>query len=221
MKRLTAAICFSVFCLTLSASSAEDSTSFAGTWIQDMKESDDAPRPVTNLGAPTNAEGGMGGMGGGFLGGMGGGFPGGMGGGFPGGIGGGFPKSKADQPPREPAPLVIEQTESEIQIKNVVKGMGGADTPIVDTFKLDGKELVEMIPVPNAPKPLQRKTKVSLKKNKLQIKQTTATSQGDNEYKRDYSLSKDGKKLTLNIKTTIGMGLMVMQTEQKLVFNRQ
>jgi hypothetical protein len=210
MKQLTAIICFSVLCLAFSASAAEDPAGFSGTWIQDMKESDATPHPIMDLGAPTNVEGGMGG-----------GFPGGMGGGFPGGMGGGFPGGKPGQPAAEPAPLVIQQTESEIQIKNMVKGMGGADTPIVESYKLDGKELVEMVPAPNSPKPLKRTTKVSLKKNKFQVKQTTATPQGDNEIKRDYSLSKDGKKLTLNIKTTIGMGLVVMQTVQKLVYNRQ
>ena len=109
-----------------------------------------------------------------------------------------------------------------MRIPTVVKGMGGSpDTPVVERFKFDEKDLVEMVPVPNSPKPLKRTTKVSFSKNKIQVKQTTATSQGDNEYKRTYSLSKDGKQLTLNIKTTIAMGLQVMQTEQKLVYNRQ
>lgn len=211
MKQRAAFIGFCVLFLASGALAADEPANFSGTWIQNMKESDPAPVPIRNLGAPTNVER----MGGGFPGGMGG------GGGFPGGMGGGLPGSKPNQPPAEPAPLVIEQTENEIQIKSTAKGMGGADTPITESHKLDGKDLVEMVPYPNSPDPVKRTTKVSLKKNKLQIKQTTATPQGDNEIKKDYSLSKDGKKLTLNVKTTMGMGLMVMQTEQKMVYYRQ
>jgi hypothetical protein len=221
MKRLMAVICFSVLCLVISASAAEDPAGLSGTWIQDMKASEAAPHAITNLGAPTNAEGGMGG---GFGGGMGGGFGGGMGGmggGFPGGMGGGPPGSKQGQPAAEPGLLVLQQSESEMQIKNIAKGVGGAaDTSVVESYKLDGKEVVEMIPVPNS-KPLKQTTRVSLKKNKLQVKKTIAAPQGDQEIKRDYSLSKDGKQLTLEIKTTTGMGLTVMQMEQKLVYNRQ
>ena len=223
MKQFAAVIGLCVLCLAYNAFAAEAEAGFSGTWIPNMKESDPAPVPITNLGAdPGGMRGGMGGgMGGGFPGGMGGGFPGGTGGGFPGGTGGGFPKSKPAQQPAEPSPLVIQQTAGEIQIKSVVKGMGGAETPIVERFKLDGKEVEEMVPVPNSPNPLKRKTKVSLKKNKLQVKQVTATAQGNNETRRNYELSKDGKKLTLNIKTSMGMGMMVMQTQQKLVYYRQ
>jgi hypothetical protein len=223
MKQLMVVICFSVVCLVFSASAAEDPAGLSGTWIQDMKASDAAPRPITNLNAPTNAEGGMGGgFGGGMGGGMGGGFPGGMGGGLPGGMGGGLPGSKQGQPAPEPGLLVLQQRESEMQIKNIAKGVGGAaDTSVVESYKLDGKEVVEMVPIPNSPKPLKQTTKVSLKKNKLQVKKTIAAPQGDQEIKRDYSLSKDGKQLTLEIKTTTGMGLTVMQMEQKLIYNRQ
>ncbi len=220
MKRLIVIICFFVLCMALIAVAAEKPANFSGTWIQDMKESDPAPRSIRNLGQTANVEGG-GGFGGGMggMGGMGGGMGGGFGGGFP---GGGFPKSKAGQPAPEPPPLVLEQDENELRIPTVVKGIGGSpDTQAVERFKFDGKEVVEMIPVPNADKPLKRTTKVSFSKNKIQVKQTTATSQGNNEYRRTYSLSKDGKELTLNIKTQIAMGLQVMQTEQKLVYKRQ
>ena len=80
--------------------------------------------------------------------------------------------------------------------------------------------------------PVKRITQVSLKKNKLQVKQKTKNPAGDNETKKEYSLSKDGKQLTLFTKTTTvipapvipNMGPMaatVMQTEQKQIYNKQ
>lgn len=226
MKILSAVICFSVLCLTFYASAADDSVNFSGTWILDSKESDPFPRPVMSLGAEPGRGGG--GMPGGPGGGMGG--PGGGGFGGP-GSGGRGPGGQPSQP-SEPPPLVIKQTESEIEIASTTKGMGGKDFPINEKFKLDGKDMEDMVPVMGSQNPVKRITQVSLKKNKLQVKQKTKNPAGDNETKKEYSLSKDGKQLTLFTKTTtvipapvmpnVGpMAATVMQTEQKQIYNKQ
>jgi hypothetical protein len=226
MKILSAVICFSILCLTFYASAADDAVNFSGTWVLDSKESDPFPRPVMSLGAePGRGGGGMpGGPGGG------GGMPGGPGGG--GGFGsGGVPGGKPSQP-SEPPPLVIKQTESEIEIASTTKGMGGKDFPLTENFKLDGKDMEDMVPVVGSQTPVKRITQVSLKKNKLQVKQKTKNPAGDNETKKEYSLSKDGKQLTLFTKSTMvmpaprmpnmaPMPATVMQTEQKQIYNKQ
>jgi hypothetical protein len=229
MKILSAVICFSVLCLTFYASAADDAVNFSGTWVLDSKESDPFPRPVMSLGAEPGRGGG--GMPGGPGGGGGFGGPGGGGGfGGPGG-GGGVPGGKPVQP-SEPPPLVIKQTESEIEIAGTTKGMGGKDFPINEKFKLDGKDMEDMVPVMGSQNTVKRITQVSLKKNKLQVKQKTKNPAGDNETKKEYSLSKDGKQLTLFTKTTtvipapvmpnVGpMAATVMQTEQKQIYNKQ
>ncbi|NLV32238.1 MAG: hypothetical protein GXY47_13915 [Acidobacteria bacterium] len=207
-----------VCCLAFGVFAADGVGDFSGTWILDGKKSDPAPKFIANLGAPGSADrggggfgGGMGGMGGG-MGGMGGGM-GGMGGGFPGGFPG--PKSKAPEAPAEPPPLVIEQTAGSIRVTNTVNGR-----PIIENFPLDGEEKVEMVPVPNSEQQGKKKTKVSLKKNKLKIQEVTETAATRNEIKKEFELSDGGKTLTLKIKTTNQMGMMVNQTEQKLVYHK-
>ncbi len=203
-----------VSCLAISVSAADNAGDFSGTWILDGKKSDAAPRFIADLGAPGSADrggGGMGGMGGG-MGGMGGGM-GGMGGGFP----GGFPKPKSKTPaaPVEPPPLVIEQAADSIRITNTVNGK-----PIVENFPLDGKEKVEAVPVPNSDQQGKKKTKVSLKGNKFKVQEVTETGAARNELKKEFELSDEGKTLTLKIKTMNQMGMMVNQTEQKLVYHK-
>ncbi|MBN2337063.1 MAG: hypothetical protein JXP48_00870 [Acidobacteria bacterium] len=195
---------------------ADSEGDFSGTWILDGKKSDPAPRFIANLGAPGSADrgggmGGMGGMGGG-MGGMGGGM-GGMGGGFPGGFPG--PKSKAPEAPGEPPPLIIEQAAGSIRITNTVNGR-----PIIENFPLDVEERVEMVPVPNSEQQGKKKTKVSLKENKFKVQEVTETASTRNEIKKEFKLSDGGKTLTLKIKTTNQMGMVVNQTEQKLVYHK-
>ena len=143
----------------------------------------------------------------------------------------GGPGGKPAQP-SEPPPLVIKQTESEIEIASTTKGMGGKDFPLIEKFKLDGKDMEDMVPAMGSQNSVKRITQVSLKKNKLQVKQKTKNPAGDNETKKEYSLSKDGKQLTLFTKTTtvipapvmpnVGpMAATVMQTEQKQIYNKQ
>jgi hypothetical protein len=135
-----------------------------------------------------------------------------MGGGMPGGKGGG-----GAQPSQQTAPLVIQQTENEMHISNTVKGMDGKDIPMAEHYKLDGKEVVAMVPVPNSPNQVKITTKATSKKSKLQIRQTTISPQGNSESKKEYTMSKDGKTLTLEIMTT----MLTFQSIQKLVYNRR
>ena len=247
MKILSAVICFSILCLTFYASAADDPVSFSGTWVLDSKESDLAPRPVMSLGAEVAGRGGGGGMGGpgggggmggpgggGDMGGPGGGGVGGPGGGGFGGPGGRGGGARGGQPsqPSEPPPLVIKQTESEIEIASITRGMGGKDFPVNEKYKLDGKDIEEMVPVMGSKNPVKRITQVSLKKNKLQVKQKTKNPIGDGETKKEYSLSKDGKQLTVFTKITTvmpapnmpnmpPMPATVFQTEQKQIYNKQ
>ena len=221
MKFLCPMVCFSVLCLVFIASAADDPENFSGTWILDSKKSDPSPIPIRSLGAEPGGRGG--GMGGGGFG-----APG--GGGF-GGPGGGARGGQPSQP-SEPPPLVIKQTESEIEIARTMKGMDGKDFPLVENLKLDGKDMEDTVPAMGSQNPVKRITQVSLKKNKLQVKQKTKNPTGDSDTKREYSLSKDGRQLTLSTKTTTvmiaprmpnmaPMPATVLQTEQKQIYNKQ
>ncbi len=216
MKQLAALVGLTIICACLNTWAIEEQASFSGTWNQDVKKSDASPRPVMDMAAPPVGDVSMGG-------GMRGGFPGGgyPGGGYPGGgmggPGGSMPSAKAPQSPQQPAPMVIQQSESEMHISSSMMGMDGKEMPMVESYKLDEKELVEMIPVPNSADKFKRTTKATLKKNKFKVRIAIYTPQGTNETNREYSLSKDGKTLTLEISTSMGM----FRTIQKLVYNRQ
>ena len=211
MKRLAAIVGLIILCSCLNMWAAEEQVGFSGTWILDSKKSDAFPRPVMDMAAPPVGDVSMGG-----------GFPGGgFGGGFPGGgmggPGGGMPGAKAPQPPPEPAPMIIQQNESEMQISSTMRGMNGKEMPILESYKLDGKELVAMIPVPNSSDKLKQTTKATLKKNKFKVRMATSSPKGTNETVKEYTLSKDSKTLTLEISTSMGM----FRTIQKLVYNKQ
>lgn len=221
MKRLATIVGFTILCMYLNTWAAEEPGSFSGTWILDSKKSDAFPRPIMDMGSPVGDVS----RGGGFGGGMGGGMPpgggmggpgggmGGPGGGMPGGAGGG----RGPQAPQQPVPVVIQQTESEMHITSTMKGMDGKEIPIIENYKLDGKELVEMVPVPNSADKFKKTTKATLKKNKFQVRIATSTPQGLSETNKEYSLSKDGKTLTLEISTSMSM----FRSIQKLVYNKQ
>lgn len=217
MKQSILLACLVVLSFAFSGYAANASVDFSGEWLLDDQKSDPMPIPIRDLGAPgPGGGGGMMGGGGGMMGG-GGGMMGG-GGGFPGGgfPGGGFPGAK---PPADnkPVPMVIRQSGTDIQITTTVNGQ-----PIIETYSYNGKEVVESVPpAPNSQDPGKKKTKATLKKNSLSIQQNTQYSQTENGFKKDYSLSSDGKTLTVKIKTTNRFGMMVNQTQQKLVYNKQ
>jgi hypothetical protein len=146
-------------------------------------------------------------------GGMGGPMPGGMGGPMPGGMGG--PTPGGMQLPPEP-PLIIEQTESEVRIKRTMFE-NGKQTPVIVSYKFSEQERVEMIPVPNSPNPVKVVTKLSWKRDKFQVRTTAHLPKGKNEMRRKYSISKDGKVLTVETSNVTSMGEMV----QKQVYSKQ
>lgn len=222
MKRLLMVFCLGTLCLALNAWAEDENADFSGTWILNAEESDAGPRMVRDLGATTGGGGGMGGgMGGPPMGGMGGmggppmGGMGGMGGPPMGGrgFGGAMPKI-------EPAPLVIKQTGDEFHIVsgNIINGQPNLTEEV---YKLDGEEKIQELPIEGSEDVIKYATKVELKNNKFKIRSKRASPQGTNEVKKEYELSKDGKVLTIKSKTTNQSGHMVMQTEQKQVYDRQ
>jgi hypothetical protein len=226
MKRLAAIVGFSIFCLWMNVWAADEPVSFSGTYIIDNAKSDAVARMVMgpgNSGVGDVSRGG-GGFGGGFGGGMpGGGFGGGMpGGGMPGGgMGGpgGAGAGKGPQAPQNPSPLTIEQTESEMKITSIMKGMDGKEAPIIENYTLDEKKLEEMVQAPFSTEKVKKTTKAKLKKNKFRVDIVTAgvPPQPQTSLKKEYELSKDGKTLTLEVSNDMGM----FQSIQKLVYNKQ
>jgi hypothetical protein len=231
MKRLTVFISLTVLCISLYAWSEEDPAGFSGTWILDSTKSDPFPRPLMSLGSVGNT-GGWGtsassapaggaavAMGGGSMGGRGGGMPpGGMGGGMPsGGASGGTASAgKGPQAPAQNLPMVIKQAESELQIINTMN-MNGKEVTVPSTYKCDGSEQVSTMPAPNSPDPVKVITKTACKKDKIQIRTTTMYPNNKMEVKRTFSLSREGKVLTIKSETSSAM----MQTVQDQVYNRQ
>jgi hypothetical protein len=233
MKRVAMLAGIFVICVNLCAWAADDPANFSGTWILDSKNSDPFPHPIRDLGAPGMVvmPGGMGGgmpggMGGGMPGGMGGGMPGGMGGGMPGGMGGGIPGGgmpgtmpgggAGGMKMAEPKPLVIQQNGSEVQISQTMI-MNDKEIPMAEKYKLDGSEDVKMMPVPNIQEPVKVVTTATLKKNKIKTRRTTYIPKNKGDLKKEYSLSKDGKTLTVNTTNTTIYGDLV----QKQIYHKQ
>ena len=123
-------------------------------------------------------------------------------------------------PKIEPAPLVIKQTDDEIQIVsgNIINGQPDLTE---EAYKLDGEEKVHEMPIEGSEDVIKYATKVELKKNKFKIRSKRSAPASSNEVKKEYEISKDGQVLTLKSKTTNQSGHMVMQTEQKQVYDRQ
>ena len=90
-----------------------------------------------------------------------------------------------------------------------------------EAYKLDGKEKVQVLQIPNSEDTIKMTTKVELKKNKFKIDSKSQSPSTTNQVKKELSLSKDGRVLTIKTKTTNQTGHMVMQTEQKQVYDRQ
>jgi len=221
MKRAAAVVGFALLCLYGTAWAAEQQISFSGTWILDSKNSDPFPHPVAGLsGYGVDMSGGDIAGGGGMGGGMRGGPQGDMGAGVPGGgMGRGMPGfgGRGPQTPTENFPLVIQQTDTEIQFSRIVK-VNGADTTVLDKYKFDGSENVSMMRIPNLPDPVKTSTKATLKKNRFVIHMTTFYPQGKGETTRELTLSKDGKTLT---QTTQNNNARGQQFVQKQVYHKQ
>jgi hypothetical protein len=225
MKRLVFVVGLTVLFLALNVLAADQAGGIFGTWILNVEKSDPAPIPITNLGAPGLSSSGAGGMRGG--GGMGPGMGGGRGGPMPGGPmpGGEMPGGRgrgagSAQKAKANLPLIIVQLENQIRIARTVM-MNGKETNVIEVYQPDGKEKVETFEVPNAKEPVKTMTKATLKKNKLEIRSVTPNPQGKYEVKKEYSISKDGKVLTVKTTTRNQMGLNVFDTVQKQFYEKQ
>jgi hypothetical protein len=244
MKRLMIALMLVVLCFSLCLLSADKPLSLSGTYVQDVKNSDPFPKYSSAGGFGGGGFGGGGFGGGGFGGGMGGpgmggpgmggpgmGGPGmggpGMGGPGMGGPGGG--SGKKGDPNSQPSMvtmetrLTIQQTDKEIQLSTVIAANGQPGPPIIETFSLDGAEKVEMQKNPNSAAQTKQVTKAKLKKDKLEVSTSTTYPPSPQynasmtmEMKREYSLSKDGKTLTVKM----SMGGM-MPWSQKLIYVKE
>jgi len=211
MKRLAAIIGFAVLCLNSTIWAAEQPVNLAGRWILDVKHSDPFPHPLQNLGAPQmgGSEGNVN-AGGGGMGStpssrdFGGGMPGGrMGGGMPGGGSGRGPQSTAQN-----APMIIDQSESELRISRTGMVMG-KEVPVAENYILDGAEHAQTTQIPGSPDPVKVVTSAKLKKNSLLVRITTYSPKNKGEIKKEFSLSKDGNTLTVRSSNMTPMGEMI------------
>ncbi len=218
MKRVAAAVFFAVIFLAFIAQAA-DELGLSGTWILDKDKSDPFPRSLmagnaSGVGDVSMGGRGMGGMGGG-MGGMGGGM-GGMGGGARGRGGMGGPGAFT------PPPLTIEQNGNEVKLITKMQVNGKDMPPFTETFVCDGKQHEEVVATPGSPDKGKQTTKATLKKDKFVVERVNYSPPSANGSmqtltKRTYTLSKDGKTMTLETTTQSTF----MSNIQKQVYNRQ
>jgi hypothetical protein len=217
MRKWVAAAILILSCLVLYAWAEEQSVNLAGSWILDQAKSDPFPRSQramndSGVGDVSRGGGGTRGGGGGTRGGGGGG--GGMSGGSGSGMGSGSGRGpSAGGPGGEPVPLIIEQNGNEIKINNGL---------MAESLTCDGKQREKVTPIPNSSIKIKEQTKAAFKKHKLIVENIsfTPTDQGQPMQtltKRTYSLSEDGKTMTLETSAEN----MMMSTIQKQIYNRQ
>jgi len=211
-------------------SAAEKTSNLSGTWILDRTQSDSGqPRqgrraggfPGGILGFPGGGYPGGGYPGGGY---PGGGYPGGgyPGTGYPGSRGaGGYPGDGSDGEgmPRgqmQNLTLQIVQTENEVQTTRNFT-VNGKEQTITQKFALDGSQNTN----PSSNGRGEFVSTSTWKNNKLTNlgTQTVALQEQSNDttLREEYSLSKDGKVLTIKTTRTTQRG----STNSKQVFNRQ
>jgi hypothetical protein len=207
MKRLVVVVCFAVLALSAAVWAADQQADLSGTWQQNAALSDAAPKNIdTSLTAGGGGGGGMGGGGGRGGGGGMGGFGGGMG-----GPGGGFGRGGPQGQPNKT--FIFKQTANEMQITN--KGARNGQDEI-ESFKLDEKEKRESIDTFGGKK-VTRVTKFKLGKDNFTVTTKTPSAFGNAEtVKREFTLSKDGKTMTLKIEKK-----GTVPTLQKLVYNKE
>jgi hypothetical protein len=179
-------------CVTWAVGKDQKKVSFSGIWI--LAKSKVVQAPVGQMGGRGMGRGG--GRGGG---GRGGGIPGGgyPGGGRSGGGRGGNDPGEASQ--MTDSDLVIDHTETELKVTHKVSNAGGGEPEFVQIFKLDGSESVNPVPTGSG----ELRTRTSWDKGKL-VTLGTQQPSGSNDaarldivVKQEFSLSKDGKTLTV------------------------
>ena len=111
---------------------------------------------------------------------------------------------------------MITQTGTEIKIISTLK-VNEKNLPNVEDYKLDGEEHEMTIPF-GTDAESKRKTKAKLDKNKIAIEITTYNPLGRKfQTNKEFSLSKDGKTLTLKVSTQSPFLL----TSEKRVYDKQ
>jgi hypothetical protein len=203
MKRLAVFLFIAALLLALNVWAADQkAVDFKGVYILDAARSDAAPK---------GGGGGMGGFGGGMggFGGMGGGMGGMGGGGGMGGFGGGMRMQVQS--------LELIQTETEMSI--TTKFQNSQQSITEGPFKLDGsvkKELTTQNGMFGQPATQGKKeTKLKLSGSKFEIVEKTKYPQSTSTLKRTYTISGDGKVLTVKVNNSTN------GTTQKLVLNKQ
>ena len=231
MKRLAAFIGSVCLSLGLMGPAQDQTGNFSGKWILNNEKSDSEPRvtpigrtagpktpmgptarphpPVQNTpgakspaGLPPNAKtpgtspvGGMSGNGIGYV----------YGGASFNGL----------TPIADDVPLIITQTETQMRIVNALR-VNGNNVPNDETYILDGKAHEETIQ-DNSDTELKREIKASLKKNKITIEVVTPNPQGRMfRTTREFSLSKDGRTLTVKVSAQSQYFL----SSQKMVYDK-
>jgi len=182
------------------AAGAAKKVNLSGTWILDKDKS----KIEQNM-----SSGGGGGMG---RGGMGRRYPG--GGSQGGGRGGGREGTGALQ---LDSSLVIEHTEDALKVTHKLDSSNAEQQPFIQTFKLDGSESVNAASATGG----EIKTRTSWDKEKLVTlgSQSMSTRSGGAEtvLKQEFSLSKDGKTLTVTTTLTTPRG----EAKAKEIFTKQ
>ncbi|MBZ5497182.1 MAG: hypothetical protein LAP85_12325 [Acidobacteriia bacterium] len=195
------------------AEKAQKKVNFSGTWIFEKNKVEQAP------GAQRGGAGGMG-RGGGRGGRTGGQIPGGRypgGGRTGGGRGGNDPGSAARL---TDSALIISQTDTELKVTHKVNNPSGPQQELVQVFKLDGSESVNRV----LPAGGELRSRTSWNKDKLVTLGTQQPSSSSDDaarldivIKQEFSLSKDGKILTLKTSRSMARG-QITTTE---TFTRQ
>ncbi len=207
MKPSAVACGLAVLFLALNAGAEDGNSDFSGTWILDIEESDPVPKPVNIMnmgGTPVDVSRGSGGMGGS-----------GYSVSIP--IGGVRPQQ---QDPN--APLVIKQSRNAITIITRIN-VNGKETLITDRYILDGKKREKTVQIPDTPEGVEQTVKASSKKRKIKLEIKTPYPQGESTLTKEFSLSKDGRTLKLEISNSMSVKSRVptIRTVQKQVYRKQ
>ena len=205
MKRSAVIYSLAVLFLVHNAEAEEKNVDFTGTWILDIEKSDPDPKPVNvmNMGG-TPVDVSRGGMGSG---------------GYSVSIPVGGMKPQRQDPT---TPLVIKQIGKELEI---ITGMNVNDreTLITDHYTLDGKKREKTVLIPDTTEGVQQTVKATLNKRKFKLEIKTPYPQGESTLIKEFSLSKDGRTLKLEISNSMSVRSRVptLRTEQKQVYHRQ
>lgn len=207
IMRRSAVLCsLAVLALVQNAWAEDKNVDFSGTWILNIEESDPYPKPVsiTNMGGSPVSVSRGGGMG-------------------SGGYSVSIPiRGMKQQDPN--TPLIIKQIRNELEIITRMN-INGQQTRMVDHYILDGKKREKTVLIPDAPEEVTQTIKASIKKRKIKLEIKTPYPQGESTLIYEFSLSKDGGTLKLEISNrTLVLGRSGTPTIwaiQKQVYNKQ